>query len=411
MQYFGVYAALKLILTDGSFSNPSPFIKISKLREDGNYSAVYRSEVKKTNRDPAFSDINGTGVQLANGDLYRPLRIELYSYKRSGNHDYIGFCDTSLNQLADLAHSKGELEMSSLRKSNCVATLYCDHFKATPKPTFVEFIKGGTELSFMVAVDFTASNLEAGSKKSLHYVNPNENILNPYATAIYSVGHILEYYDSNQQYPLYGFGGKPDPQQPAQHCFALNFNEGAPAVHGIHGMLSTYYESLRKVVMSGPTLLSQVISQASAIAASYPQTQTKQTYHVLLIITDGVINDMDETINAIIKAAELPLSIIIVGVGNADFKDMHVLDGDEQRLQNKQGVKASRDIVQFCNMQEFRGLSGEAYKQACARKVLEELPMQLTQYYTKNNIVPNHHVRQVAASLPPPPPSYSEIFR
>merc|ERR1711998_614283 len=142
--------------------------------------------------------------------------------------------------------------------------------------------------------------------------------------------------------------------------------------------MGTYYDSLRKVIMSGPTLLAQVISQASAIAASYPQTQTQQVYHVLLIITDGVINDMDQTIDAILKAAHLPLSIIIVGVGNADFRDMHILDGDEKRLQNKNGQKAVRDIVQFCNMQEFRGLTGEAYKQACARKVLEELPMQLT---------------------------------
>ena len=163
--------------------------------------------------------------------------------------------------------------------------------------------------------------------------------------------------------------------------------------------------------MSGPTLLAQVISQASAIAASYPQTQTQQTYHVLLIITDGVINDMKETIDAIVKAADLPLSIIIVGVGNADFKDMHILDGDETRLITHNGVKASRDIVQFCNMQEFRGLSGDAYRQACARKVLEELPMQLTQYYAGKNIAPNHHIRQVAAALPPPPPSYDEIFQ
>ena len=385
-------------------------MKISKLREDGSHANVYKTEVKKHNKNPAFAEIRGTGVQLANGDVYRPLKIELYSYKKNGNHDFLGYCETSLNQLADFSQSKTGLEMHSLRSSNAVATLYCDSFQATPRPSFMEYIKGGTELSFMVAIDFTASNIEANLPRSLHYINPDQNILNPYATAICSVGHILEYYDSNKSYPLYGFGGKPNPSQPVNHCFALNFNEGAPAVQGIHGVLSTYYESLRKVMMSGPTLLAQVIDQASAIAASYPQSQSKQTYHVLLIITDGVINDMEQTINSIIKAADLPLSIIIVGVGDADFKDMHVLDGDEKGLHNQQGVKASRDIVQFCNMQEFRNLRAEAYKQACARKVLEELPMQLVQYYTKNNIVPTHHVKQVP-DLPPPPPSYNQIYQ
>jgi hypothetical protein len=39
----------------------------------------------------------------------------------------------------------------------------------------------------------------------------------------------------------------------------------------------------------------------------------------LLIITDGVINDMDATVTALVQASGQPLSVIIVGVGNEDF--------------------------------------------------------------------------------------------
>ena len=45
-------------------------------------------------------------------------------------------------------------------------------------------------------------------------------------------------------------------------------------------------------------------------------------------MTDGEIHDMDATIELLVDAAHLPLSIIIVGIGNADFKNMQVLDGD-----------------------------------------------------------------------------------
>jgi hypothetical protein len=51
-------------------------------------------------------------------------------------------------------------------------------------------------------------------------------------------------------------------------------------------------------------------------------------YHVLLIITDGVIFDMDLTKNEIVECSKLPLSIIIIGVGNADFIQMAELNGD-----------------------------------------------------------------------------------
>ena len=54
-----------------------------------------------------------------------------------------------------------------------------------------------------------------------------------------------------------------------------------------------------------------------------------QQYFVLLMLTDGVISDMNETKKAIIHASRLPMSIIIVGVGKADFSNMDILDSDD----------------------------------------------------------------------------------
>lgn len=70
-------------------------------------------------------------------------------------------------------------------------------------------------------------------------------------------------------------------------------------------------------------------------------------YQILLILTDGIIHDMPETKNLIVECAKYPLSIIIVGIGNADFSNMVVLDGDDVRLRNTKGEAAVRDIVQF----------------------------------------------------------------
>lgn len=55
---------------------------------------------------------------------------------------------------------------------------------------------------------------------------------------------------------------------------------------------------------------------------------------------------MDRTIDLAIQAASLPLSIIIVGVGNADFGNMNKLDGDNG-LFGSNGVRCPRDIIQF----------------------------------------------------------------
>ena len=57
------------------------------------------------------------------------------------------------------------------------------------------------------------------------------------------------------------------------------------------------------------------------------------------MITDGEITDMSNTIKELKKTAELPVSIIIVGVGTADFSKMDALDDDTGKL-------FSRDCVQ-----------------------------------------------------------------
>lgn len=41
------------------------------------------------------------------------------------------------------------------------------------------------------------------------------------------------------------------------------------------------------------------------------------------------MTDFQETIDAIIKASDFPLSIIVVGVGGADFKEMEVMGLDK----------------------------------------------------------------------------------
>lgn len=83
-------------------------------------------------------------------------------------------------------------------------------------------------------------------------------------------------------------------------------------------------------------------------AAHHNVSQFNQHYYTLLILTDGIINDLDPTIDQIVRGSGLPLSIIIVGVGKEDFSSMEVLDADDRPLFSKRLQKyMERDIVQF----------------------------------------------------------------
>lgn len=79
-----------------------------------------------------------------------------------------------------------------------------------------------------------------------------------------------------------------------------------------------------------------------------------QAYFVLLLLTDGVLSDMGNTKQAIVEASHLPMSLIIVGVGSADFSAMNELDGDDGVLRSPSGQPVRRDIVQFVPFREFK---------------------------------------------------------
>lgn len=56
---------------------------------------------------------------------------------------------------------------------------------------------------------------------------------------------------------------------------------------------------------------------------------------------------MSLTKQLIVDLSQFPCSVIIIGVGSEDFKNMYTLDAGQHGLTDDQGRKSTRDIVQF----------------------------------------------------------------
>lgn len=138
----------------------------------------------------------------------------------------------------------------------------------------------------------------------------------------------------------------------------------------------------------GPTNFATFLREAETTARQAreaQQSQNGQEYIILLVITDGVITDMRETVSAIVRASGLPLSIVIVGVGDADFTAMEILDADEAPLRcAATGRVMERDIVQFVPYRDFKKVGPDLL----AQEVLAEIPEQLVGYMTSHGIFP-----------------------
>lgn len=151
-------------------------------------------------------------------------------------------------------------------------------------------------------------------------------------------------------------------------------------------ILKNYRAQVSSVELSEPTNFAPVINDTIDIAKKF---QDGKHYFVLLIITDGVISDMDLTKRAIIDASTLPISIIIVGVGDANFEAMNELDSDDSRL-SVAGRYAERDIVQFIPLNKFQSKNGSNItpETDLASEVLAEIPEQFISYMKSGGFKP-----------------------
>ncbi|CAG5978173.1 unnamed protein product [Menidia menidia] len=373
-----------------TFGKSDPFLEFFKQGEDGKWKLVHRTEVVKNNLSPTWKKFSIPLQTFCSSDLEGTIKVDCSDYDSDGSHDLIGSFTTKVSELQkaehgspvefDCVHPEKQKKKKSYKNSGVVVVKSC---KLMTQFTFLDYVMGGCQINFTVGIDFTGSNGDPRSPNSLHYMSPDG--LNQYLSALWSVGQVVQDYDTDKLFPAFGFGAKlPPDYQAAHHEFALNFNPSNPFCQGIQGIVEAYRMVLPQLRLSGPTNFSPIINHVASLASTAAQTNAASQYFVLLILTDGEITDLDQTRDAIVRASRLPLSIIIVGVGPADFKAMELLDGDDGVLRSTVGEAVARDIVQFVPFRQFK----DAPTTALAQSVLAEVPNQLVSYFKMRGLDP-----------------------
>ncbi|KAL7441470.1 hypothetical protein ACHAXM_011517 [Skeletonema potamos] len=417
---------IKLKNVDGLFGKSDPFFEVRRTYDGasgGSWTPVYRGKHVKNNLNPKWEPASIDINVLCDGDLNRRIQVAVFDHEKNGKHNQMGAFDTTVNDLVRSAGGTFTLTMGSksfgtISVDECkiigaetssvlkpvsapvmaTATVSVTQPSVMPepmpvadfgnmnlngglplpvpvpppkKPTFVDYISGNCDLNMSVAIDFTGSNGDPRRPGTLHHFS-RDGQMNGYEKAISAVGGIVAKYDSDQQFPVYGFGAKYDGV--VRHCFQVGpSNE----VHGVMGILDAYKGVFKTpLIMSGPTVFTEVIQLAAAQAKQRYQINPL-SYSILLLLTDGAVTDVEATKQVLASVADAPLSIVIVGIGNADFSAMQFLDDFETRS----GV--NRDIVQFVQFSKY-----ENNKTALTRATLEEIPDQLVQFFYSRGIMP-----------------------
>lgn len=379
----------KLKNTEGIFAKPDPFFELSRgINSAGGstWDNVFRSPVIMDTLNPSWESVVVPLSILCGGDIDSPILVSVYDHESSGKHVIIGKFEATAKSLSEKVGGEFELmhkgkktgtiniqkaELAGLHETADTAALTpaeAEIAVGASKPTFLDYVQGGCQLNVVVAVDVTGSNGNPMDAGTLHHIDPNSD--NPYEKAISAIVGVLEKYDQDKKFPVLAFGAKIGGE--IQHCV-----EVAEAAHGVKGVMDAYHGIFKSgLIMSGPTVFTEVMETSAARAQSAltaAQEAGGLAYTVLLIITDGAVSDPGATAECLKQIGDSPMSVVIVGVGNADFSSMQFLDD----------LSCDRDIVQFV---EFN--KNKASRVALSSATLHEIPGQLTRYFDSKGIPP-----------------------
>jgi hypothetical protein len=281
----------------------SPFYELYRKIErptGATWISVYRSNAVRRDLNPLWT---GTSLDLeatCNGDLDRAMKVIVWDHRRTGKHKQMGEFETTMRGFVEACQdqdtqdvgftlinkndkevgtvqvldatiqegisqrsSGGNLYNSSNANSDAKKEKARSKGKYPDKPEFVDYLSGGCQISLAVAIDFTASNGDPRQPGTPHYFHPPESKeWNDYEKAIFAVGSILAKYDSDQRFPVWGFGAKYN--NVVRHCFQCGSDV---EVEGVQGIMDAYRGVFRTpLTMSFPTKLTEVFQTAGAYA-------------------------------------------------------------------------------------------------------------------------------------------------
>jgi hypothetical protein len=119
----------------------------------------------------------------------------------------------------------------------------------------------------------------------------------------------------------YGFGARTQPGDgPSQDLVSLTGDMHAPYIETTGDMLiRSYAKTLRAVKLALPVNFRAVIKLVCDLAqieyGTISDIRQIKNFYVLVILMAGVIDDFQEALNELLRAANLPVSVLVIKIG------------------------------------------------------------------------------------------------
>ena len=164
------------------FFSPDPYLNVYRECENHAWTLVKKTEVQTSTAHPHWRPME-LGIDiLCRGDLDRRLKFEVVDLNFDGSFQLVGEFITTLKELTghestsspvisfELINAHKKTKKGPKYRNSGIVTFVRAVYRK--RHSFLEYINGGMDLHFTVAVDFTLSNGKPNSAASLHRWDP-----------------------------------------------------------------------------------------------------------------------------------------------------------------------------------------------------------------------------------------------
>jgi len=324
---------------------------------------VYKSEVIKKNVNPKWAPFKVSMEALCQNQRDTTLRIQIFCHKYFG-FKLFGQCEFTVEELIQLKTTEGVLSKPNKKKK--YGFLEVNSFHLGDNPTLADFFRDGFKLNLVMGIDFAPSKGPSNDDSA----NQDADL----RTTLYNVYETLSPYLPDKKAAFYGIAGKPSGCAEPGKNFTLSGNHSDPWISGLERLKGAVNRVTN--VDNLAALFEPLIEKAVKQAKQSKATGSKE-YTVVVILTKGSIHDVETTLKSLLGCDVLPISILILGIGEKRF--------DKLELFEKEGFflpadKVKRPFIHFWKSGNFDST------ETMVEESLKEIPSQLLEYMKMSDI-------------------------
>ena len=231
-----------------------------------------------------------------------------------------------------------------------------------------DYIKSGIQFKPFIAIDFSDENF--------HILNQQKN------QYLFSIkGFRMNLYEFTRLYEVYGFGNNFNNKK--ENFFNFGKDENFCEFNGYTNIYLAYMEILNQINFDKENIskekkLSPLIKH---LLNKIMNQQNPNYYNIIFILINSLnINEYQDCVDVFFQASFLPLSFVLIGIGEDD-NNFNLIKKLCDENENNIGKKRIRNNTLFISIKDFKQNLNKIQDE-----YLKKIPEQLCEFYFTNNV-------------------------